>query len=137
MNGSVSAARASTPGRSPPGRARSSGAASYPTATPGSESIPYCRDYGAPVILSAMEVHLTRPMIEALKAAPDIPEHLLKPVAAAKAQDDGYLVDFDEDEAMAITEMCQWYIRKDPVTGKLGPKAEIFDAIVRSIYKAE
>lgn len=76
-------------------------------------------------------------MLDALKAAPDLPENLLKRVSSVSAQGDGFQLTLDEDEAMAMTEMCQWYIRKDPVTGKLGPKAEVFDAIVRSIYAAQ
>lgn len=84
-----------------------------------------------------MQVHLTPAMIEALKATPEMPDNLLRSVAGANTQGDGFLVTLDEDEAMAMTEMCQWYIRKDPATGKLGPKAELFDAIVRSIYAAQ
>lgn len=76
-------------------------------------------------------------MFDALKAAPDLPENLRARVTAASARGDGFELTLDEDETMAMTEMCQWYIRKDPVTGKLGPKAEIFDAIVRSIYAAQ
>ena len=84
-----------------------------------------------------MQVRLTKAMVEALKAAPDLPENLRKRVSETAAQGDGFLMTLDEDETMAMTEMCQWYIRKDPATGKLGPKAEVFDAFVRSIYAAE
>lgn len=84
-----------------------------------------------------MEVTLTKPMLEALKSAPDLPENLLKCVSHAHGHGDHYHLTLDDDEAMSMTEMCQWYIRKDPVSGKLGPKAEIFDAIVRSIYAAQ
>lgn len=84
-----------------------------------------------------MQVRLTRPMLEALKAAPDIPDYLVKQVNGAVAQGDAFQLSLDDDQAMAMTEMCQWYIRKDPATGKLGPKAEVFDAIVRSIYAAQ
>lgn len=84
-----------------------------------------------------MHVRMTKAMIEALKTAPDLPENLLTRVSSVSAQGDGFQLTLDEDEAMAMTEMCQWYIRKDPVTGKLGPKAEVFDAIVRSIYAAQ
>ncbi|MBI4421906.1 MAG: hypothetical protein HY560_13865 [Gemmatimonadetes bacterium] len=76
-------------------------------------------------------------MIDALKATPEMPDNLLRCVSGAKRDGDGLVVALDDDEAMAMTEMCQWYIRKDPVTGKLGPKAEMFDAIVRSIYAAQ
>jgi hypothetical protein len=84
-----------------------------------------------------MEVTLTKPMIEALKSAPDLPDNLRKCVHGAHGHADHFHLTLDDDEAMAMTEMCQWYIRKDPATGKLGPKAEIFDAIVRSIYAAQ
>jgi len=84
-----------------------------------------------------MQVQLTKAMIEALRAAPDLPENLVKRAAGATPRGEGFLLTLDEDEAMAMTEMCQWYIRKDPVTGRLGTKAEVFDAIVRSIYAAE
>lgn len=84
-----------------------------------------------------MRVPLTRAMLDALKAAPDLPDNLVKRTNSAAAQGEGFQVTLDDDEAMALTEMCQWYIRKDPTTGKLGPKAEVFDAIVRSIYAAQ
>jgi len=84
-----------------------------------------------------MQVHVTKAMLDALKAAPDMPDNLVRCAATAAPQGDGFLLTLDEDEAMAMTEMCQWYIRKDPVTGRLGPKAEVFDAIVRSIYAAQ
>ena len=84
-----------------------------------------------------MQVHLTPPMLEALKSTREIPDNLMRCVNGAKKDGDGFAVELNDDEAMALTEMCQWYIKKDPATGKLGPKAEVFDAIVRAIYKAE
>ncbi len=84
-----------------------------------------------------MNVRFTQPMLEALKATPEIPDNLKRVVDGAKAADGAFSVDLNEDEAMAMTEMCQWYIKKDPVTGKLNAKAEVFNGIVRSIYAAE
>jgi hypothetical protein len=84
-----------------------------------------------------MQVRMTSPMIEALKTTPEIPDNLAAVVQGARKDGDGFAVDMDEDEAMAMTEMCQWYIKKDPVTGKLNAKAEVFDGIVRAIYAAE
>jgi len=37
---------------------------------------------------------------------------------------------------MALTEMCQRYIRKDPTTGQLNDKARMFQAIVDAIDEA-
>jgi hypothetical protein len=84
-----------------------------------------------------MLVRMTPPMIEALKSTPEIPDNLKHCVAAAKGNGDSFSVELDEDEAMAMTEMCQWYIKKDPATGTLGPKAMVFDGIVRAVYKAQ
>ena len=84
-----------------------------------------------------MQVHLTAPMLEALKITPEIPDNLRRVVDSATKNSDGFFVTMDDDEAMAMTEMCQWYIKKDPATGKYGTKAEIFDGIVRAVYKAQ
>jgi len=84
-----------------------------------------------------MNVRLTGPMRTALRQVPEIPDNLLARVQAAR-QDGGALVmALNDDEAMAMTEMCQWYIRKDPTTGKLGEQAKLFEAIVNAIYEAE
>ena len=84
-----------------------------------------------------MQVRLTQPMIDALKGTPEMPDNLKACVDGATKNGDAWSVAMDDDEAMAMTEMCQWYIRKDPETGKLGPKAEVFDGIVRAVYKAQ
>jgi hypothetical protein len=84
-----------------------------------------------------MQVRLTPAMIDALKASTEMPDNLVRCIAGAQRQGDAFRVTLDDDDAMSLTEMCQWYIKKDPVTGKLGPKAEIFDGIVRSIYAAQ
>ena len=84
-----------------------------------------------------MNVRITQAMLDALGATPEIPDNLSRCVAAARKDGDGFVMSLDEDEAMAMAEMCQWYIKKDPASGTLGPKAEVFDAIVRSIYQAQ
>ena len=84
-----------------------------------------------------MQVEITATMLDALKATPEIPDNLKRCVEGAKKNGTSYTMTLDEDEAMAMTEMCQWYIKKDPATGKLGPKAEIFDGIVRAVYAAQ
>jgi hypothetical protein len=84
-----------------------------------------------------MQVRMSPPMIAALKSTPEIPDNLVRCVASAQKNGDGFTVEMDEDEAMAMTEMCQWYIKKDPATGQYGEKAQVFDAIVRAIYAAQ
>jgi len=85
-----------------------------------------------------MKVQMSGAMLEALKATSEMPDNLIRCVALAQASGAGsFTIGMNEDEAMAMTEMCQWYIKKDPVTGKLTPKGELFDRIVRAIYQAQ
>ncbi len=84
-----------------------------------------------------MDVRLTDPMLSALREAPEIPDNLLARVNAARRDGGGSALTLSEDEAMAMTEMCQWYIRKDPTTGQLGERARVFQTIVNAIYDAE
>jgi hypothetical protein len=84
-----------------------------------------------------MQIHLTEPMISALRRTPEIPDNLAARISAAQKDGAGFNIALSEDEAMAMTEMCQWYIRRDPTTGELGDQARLFDAIVNAIYEAE
>jgi hypothetical protein len=83
-----------------------------------------------------MQIRLTEPMLVALRGAAEIPDTLLARVNGATRGDGGFVMSLSEDEAMAMTEMCQWYIRRDPRTGELGEQARLFDAIVNAIYDA-
>ncbi len=84
-----------------------------------------------------MNLRLSDPMLTALRQVPEIPDNLLARVNAARKDGGGYVMALNQDEAMAMTEMCQWYIRKDPVTGQLGEQAKLFEGIVNAIYEAE
>ena len=84
-----------------------------------------------------MQVRMSAGMVDALKATPEIPDNLMRCVTTAKRDGSEFLVTLSEDETMAMQEMCQWYIQKDPATGNLTARAQIFDAIVRVIYQAE
>jgi hypothetical protein len=83
-----------------------------------------------------MHVHLTDAMLAALRETPEIPDNLLARVNGARKDGGQPVMTLSEDEAMAMTEMCGWYIRKDPTTGQLGEKAKLFQAIVDAIDRA-
>ena len=83
-----------------------------------------------------MQVHLTEAMLSALRETAEIPDNLLACVNGAARDGDGFVMILSEDEAMAMTELCQWYIRRDPTTGTLGEHAKLFDTIVNAIYDA-
>ncbi len=84
-----------------------------------------------------MNVRLTEAMLTALRRVPEIPDNLLARVNTARRDGGALVMALSEDEAMAMTEMCQWYIRKDPATGQLGDQARLFERIVNAIYEAE
>jgi hypothetical protein len=84
-----------------------------------------------------MRVRLTEAQLTALRQVAEIPDNLLARVNAARPDGGGFVMALNEDEAMAMTEMCQWYIRKDPTTGQLGEQARLFEGIVDAIYAAE
>jgi hypothetical protein len=83
-----------------------------------------------------IQVRLIHPMHSALRDTPEIPDDLLARVNGARKDGAGWIMTLSEDEAMAMTEMCEWYIRKDPATGQLGEKAKLFQAIVDAIDQA-
>jgi hypothetical protein len=84
-----------------------------------------------------MRVRLTEAQLTALRQVAEIPDNLVARVNAARPDGGGFVMALNEDEAMAMTEMCQWYIRKDPTTGQLGEQARLFEGIVDAIYAAE
>ena len=84
-----------------------------------------------------MEVRVTGEMLEALKATPEIPDNLRACVDSAEANGDGFLMTLDEDERMAMTELCEWYVRKDPDTGEVTKQGKLFDDIVQAIIDAD
>jgi hypothetical protein len=84
-----------------------------------------------------MQVHLTDAMLAALRETPEIPDNLLARVDGARKDGAGSIMTLSEDEAMAMSEMCEWYIRKDPATGQLGEKAKLFQTIVDAIDRAD
>ncbi len=80
-----------------------------------------------------MNVRLTDALLAALRETPEIPDDLLARVNGARKAGAQWVMTLSDDEAMAMTEMCQWYIRKDPKTGQLNEQARRFQAIVDAI----
>lgn len=80
---------------------------------------------------------MTLEMLDALRATPELPDNLEAQIDAAREDGDDFFVELDDVEAMAMVEMCQWYIRNDPETGELTPKARLFQSMVDAIDEAE
>jgi predicted transcriptional regulator len=83
-----------------------------------------------------MQIQMTTEMLAALSNTPEIPDNLRKRVAGARQEGNTYAVTLSDDEAMAMAEMCQWYIHRDE-RGELTPKAALFDSIVTAIDEAQ
>lgn len=83
-----------------------------------------------------MRVQMTAEMLDALRDTPEIPDILRRCVDGARKDGDGFGVSLTDDEAMAMVEMCQWYIHQEE-DGSLGPKAALFDSIVTAIDDAQ
>ncbi len=84
-----------------------------------------------------MEVRLTNELFETFKATPEIPDNIAARIEAATLEGDDHILSINDDERMAIEEMCQWHVIKDPQTGELTPKAIRFNSIIDAIYDAD
>ncbi len=83
-----------------------------------------------------MEVRMTPQMLDMLKRTPELPDNLRSRVEAAATEGENFAVTLDDDEAMAMTELCEWYVKKDPATGELTESGKIYDAIIETIDDA-
>ena len=84
-----------------------------------------------------MEVRIDEEMLAALKDAPELPDNLRACVDSAVPDGDDFLVTLDQDEQMALTELCEWYVRTDPETNQLTEQGKLFDRIVQVIIDAD
>jgi len=80
---------------------------------------------------------MTAEMLIGLKQTLELPEDLRMAIERVRSHGDAFLVDLSDDEAVELAELCQWHIRRDPVTRQLTEKAEIFDSIVAVIDEAQ
>ncbi len=84
-----------------------------------------------------MEVRLTQKMLTAVKETPELPDNLRARVSDAKADGDVFVLTVDDDERMAMTEICEWYVRTDPESGDLTEHGRLFDDIIQAIIDAD
>lgn len=84
-----------------------------------------------------MKVRMTEIMVKALTETPEIPDNLLTCLRGAETDGDMLLVDLGQDERMALTEVCEWYVRSDPDTGNLTEQGKLFESIIQAIIAAD
>lgn len=80
---------------------------------------------------------MTEIMVKALTETPEIPDNLLTCLRGAETDGDMLLVDLGQDERMALTEVCEWYVRSDPDTGNLTEQGKLFESIIQAIIAAD
>ena len=80
---------------------------------------------------------MTETMVKALTETPEIPDNLLTCLRGAETDGDMLLVDLGQDERMALTEVCEWYVRSDPDTGNLTEQGKLFESIIQAIIAAD
>ncbi len=84
-----------------------------------------------------MEVPLTHKMLTAVRETPELPDNLRRRVDDAKPDGGVFVVTLDDDERVAMTEMCEWYVRTDPDSGDLTEQGRLFDEIIQAIIDAD
>ena len=84
-----------------------------------------------------MEVRISEEMLAALKETPELPDNLRACVDGAEPDGDEFLLTLDQDEQIALTELCEWYVRTDPETNELTEQGKLFDGLVQVIIDAD
>lgn len=84
-----------------------------------------------------MQVTLSSEMVNAVRDTPEAPANLLESVEKAESVDGAWSISLTGDERIAMEEMCQWYIQKDPDTGELTDKGKLYNSIIDALYDAD
>jgi hypothetical protein len=84
-----------------------------------------------------IQVPLTQDMLVALKSANETPETLVQAIAGVKTDGKGVVLSLNNNQTIAMTEMCEWHVRTDPKTGKVTAASKIWDDLIRTIQHAE
>ena len=84
-----------------------------------------------------IQVPLTQEMLAALQSATEMPETLVQAIAGVKADGKSVVLTLNNNQAIAMTEMCEWHVRTDPKTGKVTAATRVWDDVIRAIQHAE
>jgi hypothetical protein len=84
-----------------------------------------------------IDIPLTADMVKALQSADEMPDTLVQAIASVKPDGKGYVLALTGNQAIAMTEMCEWHVRTDPKTGKVSAATKVWDDIIRAVQEAE
>lgn len=84
-----------------------------------------------------MELRITEAMRDALSHAGHVPDDLRRRFdsieAVAGSNPPLFRLKLSEDEAVELSELLQWHVRTDPVSGKPTPETAPYAAIIQAI----
>jgi hypothetical protein len=83
-----------------------------------------------------MQITIDAPMKQALLGLGHVPDTLRARFDAIRPEGGGYALTLSEDDATALAELVQWYIKTDPATGKATPETQPFQSLITLIDQA-
>ncbi len=84
-----------------------------------------------------MKIAIDQSIHDALKSIDHVPDNLKARFDGMTKDAKGYQLTLNEDDATALAELVQWYIKVDPATGMPTPKSVAFNELIRRIDEAQ
>ncbi len=85
-----------------------------------------------------MKIAIDQAIHDALKRIGHVPDNLKTRFdAIAPDGKGGYTLALSDDDATALAELVQWFIKTDPATGKPTPQSAPFNELIRRIDEAQ
>ncbi len=85
-----------------------------------------------------MKIAIDQAIHDALKGIGHVPDNLRARIdAIVPAGAGGYTLTLSDDDATALAELVQWFIKTDPATGKPTPQSAPFNELIRRIDEAQ
>jgi hypothetical protein len=77
-----------------------------------------------------MQILITQSIKQALDGIGHVPDNLRQRFDAVTPAPGGYTLTLSEDDATALAELVQWYIKTDPATGKPTAATQPFSDLI-------
>ncbi len=84
-----------------------------------------------------MKIAIDQSIHDALKSIDHVPDNLKARFDGMTPEGKGYTLTLSEDDATALAELVQWYIKVDPATNMPTPKSVAFNELIRRIDEAQ
>ena len=84
-----------------------------------------------------MKIEIDRAIHDALKNIGHVPDDLRARFDAMAPAGANFVLALSDDEATALAELVQWYIKTDPATGQPTPESAPFKRLIALIDEAQ